>query len=269
MYRTYTTQDYLASRIESFLAGFSEHLATMEQEVFDSHVASLVARYRESDKNIGEEYSRHASEITRRGKLGGYRWQRAEEAAQAIESLRIEDVKAFFEDELGVARRAGLSVRVTGPKGVAVEPAESATATTTSGDDTAGTVQQQEKEEAPATGEMAGTAPTTAAQEPDLIDGLSEGVCSCGDVSCAAEGTSTARQPFKPVLDLGQMSKLRPPPPSAPPPPPAEDGAQPQLEEACALPEGVAVKEIDISNASFEHFKASRPLYPEMVPWSE
>jgi secreted Zn-dependent insulinase-like peptidase len=46
-------QDFLASRIEAFLSEFSDHLNTLESDVFQSHVASLVARYRESDKNIG------------------------------------------------------------------------------------------------------------------------------------------------------------------------------------------------------------------------
>ncbi len=46
-------QDFLASRIEAFLSDFSDHLKTLDPDVFHSHVTSLVARYRESDKNIG------------------------------------------------------------------------------------------------------------------------------------------------------------------------------------------------------------------------
>ena len=52
--RTVTyAQDFLASRIEAFLGDFADYLKTLEPDVFQSHVTSLVARYRESDKNIG------------------------------------------------------------------------------------------------------------------------------------------------------------------------------------------------------------------------
>lgn len=235
--------DFLATRIEAFLSEFSGYLRTIEPDVFRSHVASLVARYRESDKNIGEEYSRHLSELSRRGKQGGYRWQRAEEQAQAIERLGIEEVISFFEQELGVSRRAGLSVRVSGPKAVNVEPAQSAPPLVAPSDDTVDTAQQETDVDVP----------PDRADAPALVDGLSYGACSCGDASCAAEGSV----PFKPVLDLGQMSKLRRPAPLPPPP------AEPQ--PPASVPEAVAVRELDISGVPFRDFKASRPLYREMV----
>ena len=62
--RLQTIRRYLSSRIESFLVGFSDHLSRMEEEepeVFTKHAESLAARYRESDKNVSEEYSRHQS----------------------------------------------------------------------------------------------------------------------------------------------------------------------------------------------------------------
>ena len=230
--------DFLATRIEAFLGEFSGYLRTIEPDVFRSHVASLVARYRESDKNIGEEYSRHLSELSRRGKQGGYRWQRAEEQAQAIERLSIEEVISFFEQELSVSRRAGLSVRVSGLKAVTV--ADSAPPVMAPSDDTVDSAEQ----------ETDVGVPPDRPDAPALVDGLSYGACSCGDAKCA-EGSV----PFKPVLDLGQMSKLRRP--ATVPPPPAEPPA--------SVSEAVAVRELDISGVSFRDFKASRPLYREMV----
>lgn len=183
----------------------------------------------------GEEYSRHLSELSHRGKQGGYRWQRAEEQALAIEKLTIEEVSSFFEQELGVSRRAGLSVRVSGPKAVTAEPGESTPSEVASSDEVS---VQQEKE-------------VDETVDSALVDGLGvDGTCSCGDASCATEG------PFKPVLDLGQMSKLRRGSDLLPPSP-ADSPSQ--------LAEAIAVKEVDISGLSFREFKATRPLFPEMV----
>ena len=90
------------------------------------------------------------------------------------------------------------------------------TATTTDDNDTtlAGEV-ASESETDPA------AATTTATSTPELIDGLTEGICSCGDESCVAEGAPRAAKRFKPVLDLGQMAALDarknlPPPPAVP-----------------------------------------------------
>jgi hypothetical protein len=201
----------------------------------------MMTRFATRSDVAGEEYSRHLSELSRRGKQGGYRWQRAEEQALAIESLSIEDVRNFFEQELGVSRRAGLSVRVSGPKAVTVEPGESTPSKAISSDEAS---VQQEKD-------FGVTADEASA--PTLVDGLgADGACSCGDASCAAEGAAS----FKPVLDLGQMSKLRR---GSAPLPPAPVDSHPVVAEA------IAVKEVDISGLSFREFKASRPLFPEMV----
>ena len=133
-------------------------------------------------------------------------------------------------------------MRVSGPKAVTAEPGESTPSEVTSSDEAS---VQQEKDVG------------VAADDPDapaLVDGLGvDGACSCGDLSCAAEGAV----PFKPVLDLGQMSKLRRGSARLPPPP---ADSPPKIAEAVA-----GIKEVDISGVSFSEFKASRPLFPEMV----
>ena len=84
----------------------------MEEEEpgrFEQHVASLAAQYRESDKSVGEEFTRHRAELQKRGRQGGYRWNRSEERAAAVERLSLADVQDFFAEE--VTRQSKYSQR--------------------------------------------------------------------------------------------------------------------------------------------------------------
>ena len=257
------TAENLSEKIDAFLSGFvRETLAVMSEAEFAIQRDSLVKKMRESDKSVHEEYARHAVELGKRGRQGGYRWRRAEEQAEAVEALTLPDLVQFFEGALGTAEeapagaqsprlqggsRSQLKIQISGPK--------HSPKSLRSGDDgdsvdgvAADGATPSEEAEPPQVMQP----PRQSAEEAEAEAGLSDGICTCGDDSCV-DGARSVAKPFTTFLLPRRQAAA------------AVDKGQQQT-KADWQQEPDAQVEVDLSHlTSFNEFKSTLPLFPQMV----
>lgn len=88
--------EYLESRIEAFLQTYLMKLGNMTPSEFDEHKRGVVDRKRKKLVNLGEEYARFWSHID----TEDLEFDEAEQDAQIIEGLALEQVVDFFKQKI-------------------------------------------------------------------------------------------------------------------------------------------------------------------------
>ena len=102
--------------------------------------------------------------------------------------------------------------------------------------------------------------PRPSTEDANAAAGLSDGICTCGEEQCVAATATTpgggrvAPRPFTTFL-----LPRKPKPPTA-----AAQAADGGGDGTGSSGEAIEEEEVDLSGVSFEEFKASRPLYPQM-----
>jgi insulysin len=83
---------YLDERIESFLEGFRELLASMSADILSSNIKAVIELLLERPKNLQKETSRFWGEIN----SGSYLFDRNEKEADFLRSVTLQDASDFF-----------------------------------------------------------------------------------------------------------------------------------------------------------------------------
>ena len=90
----------LEERVEAFLAGFTEELEKMEEDVFDRHRAAVIAKKQEKDKTLSAESNRHWGEISnRRG-----RFSKREEEVEVLRGVEKAQVVQWMAEHVGLGK---------------------------------------------------------------------------------------------------------------------------------------------------------------------